>query len=251
MGKIIILGSGNAIPEVDHENTHFLIQGEDRTVLVDTGSNPMIQLSRAHVNPLLITDLILTHFHPDHVSGAPLLLMDLWLLKRKSPLQVYGLPHTLDRLETMLNLYDWKQWPGFFPVFFHRLPEHEMSTFLMTPEIKISSSPVQHLIPTIGLRIEWTRVKKSAAFSCDTQPCQAVIELARETDVLIHEATGLGEGHSSAIEAAQIARSAGAHKLYLIHYPKENGHPAGLVAEASKAFTGPVELARDLMEIDF
>ena len=35
MPKVIILGSSNAVPSKDHENTHMVIVGKQHTILVD------------------------------------------------------------------------------------------------------------------------------------------------------------------------------------------------------------------------
>ncbi|MGZ8710174.1 MAG: MBL fold metallo-hydrolase, partial [Thermoanaerobaculia bacterium] len=43
-----------------------MIQQDSHQVLVDCASNPVLQLKRAGVELEQITDLILTHFHPDH-----------------------------------------------------------------------------------------------------------------------------------------------------------------------------------------
>ena len=83
MSRIYILGTSSAIPREGYENTHFLIEHGERKILVDCGSNPVLHLSRAGVALDEITDIVMTHFHPDHVSGLPLLLMDMWLLKRR------------------------------------------------------------------------------------------------------------------------------------------------------------------------
>ena len=80
MPKVIILGSSNAVPSIDHENTHLVIVGEERTILVDCVSNPIVRLEQAGIDFNDLTDIVITHFHPDHVSGMPLLLMDMWLL---------------------------------------------------------------------------------------------------------------------------------------------------------------------------
>ena len=85
MAKLIVLGSSNAIPTKDHENTHLAVVCRDRTVLIDCVSNPIVRLEQAGIDPLMISDVILTHFHPDHVSGVPLLLIDLWLMGRCTP----------------------------------------------------------------------------------------------------------------------------------------------------------------------
>jgi ribonuclease BN (tRNA processing enzyme) len=41
MAKLIVLGSSNAIPTRDHENTHLAVLCQNRTVLIDCVSNPM------------------------------------------------------------------------------------------------------------------------------------------------------------------------------------------------------------------
>lgn len=251
MAKIIILGSSNAIPDEQHENTHLVIVGKEHTVLIDCVSNPILRLKQAKVDFDSLTDLILTHFHPDHVSGVPLLLMDMWLMGRKKPLSVYGLHHTLDRIEDLMGFYDWQNWPNFFPIIFHRLPMGERVPVLDSPEIQIYASSVQHLIPAIGLRVEFPKVGKVFAYSCDTEPCDAVVNLAAGADALLHESTGAGIGHSSAAQAGEIATRAKAASLYLIHYPTGTNDPRPFVAEAQKTFQGPVALAEDFMELSF
>jgi ribonuclease Z len=211
----------------------------------------MVRLRRAGLDFNHLTDLILTHFHPDHVSGVPLLLMDMWLLGRQGPLKIHGLDYTLERVEKMMDFYNWGRWPEFFPVIFHRLPEVEMAPVLETEEWRVFSSPVRHLIPTIGLRIEFPRTKKTLAYSCDTEPCEQVAQLGDRADVLIHEATGPSRGHSGAAQAGSIAQQAGAKSLYLIHYPTGSFDPSTLIPAAEQAFHGPVALAKDFMELQF
>jgi len=252
MNKLIILGSSNAIPTEKHENTHMAAVGQEHTLLIDCVSNPIIRLPQAGLEFNKLTDLILTHFHPDHVSGVPLLLMNMWLLGRKNPLNIYGLHHTLDRIEDLMGFYDWYNWPNFFPVAFHRLPQEEMTPVLENSDFRVFASPVRHLVPTIGIRVEFVKSHKSMAYSCDTEPCPQVIKLASGADVLIHEATGgTSPGHSTASQAAGIAREAEVGSLYLIHYPTRDFDPQTLIPEAKEIFPGAVALAEDFMEINF
>ncbi len=247
MVRLIILGSSNAIPDERHENTHMVLVGEQRTVLIDCVGTPTVRLKQAGVDPSQITDLILTHFHPDHVSGVPLLLMNMWLLGRKRPLHIYGLHYTMDCLEDLMGFYGWQEWPNFFPVAFIRLPEEEGVLVLEGPEFRILASPVRHFVPTIGLRIETG--EQTLAYSCDTEPCAAVVGLAREADWLLHEATGPGFGHSSPAQAATVASEAGAKRLVLIHYPTGAFARPGWAEQAEPHFAGPVSLAEDFQEI--
>ena len=125
-------------------------------------------------------------------------------------------------------------------------------------EFKITSSPVRHLIPTIGLRFDFKASQKALAYSCDTEPCVEVVRLAQGADVLIHEATGESMGHSSAGQAGHehaassgIAARAEVNKLYLIHYPTGEYVDDNLLVEARQNFQGEVELATDFMTLDF
>jgi ribonuclease Z len=245
------LGSSNAVPTKEAENTHMVVVGKERMLLIDCVSNPIVRLEQAGLDFNNLTDIIVTHFHPDHASGIPLLLMDMWLMGRQKPLNIYGLHYTLDRVETMMNLYNWSEWPHFFPVVFYRLPSDEMTSVLSCDDFIIHASPVQHMIPNIGLRIQFPQSKKVMAYSCDTEPCQQVIRLGANADVLIHEATGASPGHSSAKQAGEIGTKAEAKKMILIHYPTGRFERGDLVAEAKSTFDGEVQLAKDFMELEF
>jgi ribonuclease Z len=247
---MIILGTSAQVPDEDHQNTHMALIGRDGVVLIDCPGTPIVRLGKAGIQLDDVTDLIVTHFHPDHVGGVPLMFMNMWLLGRKKPLRVYGLHHCLERLEDMMGFYHWENWPNFFPVAFHRLPERERVQVLSMSDLKIFSSPVRHLVPTIGLRIERAEGGKSIAYSCDTEPCPSVVRLASGADILMHEASGAGLGHSSASQAGAIAREAEVHRLYLIHYKSWGANHDSLVQQAKGTFPGEVALATDLMELE-
>jgi ribonuclease Z len=251
MPTLIILGSSFAIPDEKHENTHLAVIGEDQALLIDCPGNPLVRLREAGIDPDWLTDLVLTHFHPDHVSGFPLLMMDLWLLGRRRPLHIHGLGYTLERVEKNMQLYNWGRWPDFFPLMFHRLGETELYPVLENEEWRVFSSPVEHLIPNVGVRVEFLDSGQVLAYSSDTQPCPQVVRLAQGADVLVHECAGAEPGHTGPVQAGEIAREAGAKRLYLIHYPTGEFTRPEMVEEAADAFEGSVALAEDLMRIEF
>lgn len=250
MPKLIILGSSNSIPDIKHENTHMVLVGQKSTVLIDCANNPIIRLKQVGVDINELTDIILTHFHPDHVSGVPLLLMDMWLMGRKRPLNIFGLHHTLDRMEDLMGFYGWSDWPDFFPVAFYRLPASELASVINNDEFHIQSSLVKHMIPCIGLRLEGKLSGILIAYSCDTEPCDQVVRLGQNADVLIHESTGPGHGHSSASQAGEIARLAHAKSLYLIHYPTGDIPTQNLISDAKLQFEGSIHLAEDFLTLE-
>jgi ribonuclease Z len=246
VAKLVILGSASAVSDEHHENTHFAVQAGQRLVLIDAPSNPLARLKKAGLDPLGVSDLILTHFHPDHVSGVPLFIMVSWLSGRTKSLNIFGLDITLARMESLMDAYDWKTWPDVFPCLFHHLPDKPRALVLSSPELDVYASPVQHLIPNIGLRFEFHESQQVVAYSSDTQPTDAVIQLAAGADLLIHEASGDVLGHSSAAQAGRIAAQAGVRKLALIHYPVDQN--LNLVDQARETFAGEVILTQDFME---
>ncbi len=77
------------------------------------------------------------------------------------------------------------------------------------------------------------------------------MRLARDADILIHEATGEYYGHSTGADAARDALEANAKRLVLIHYPSVRGDPDAILEEARAIFQGPIELAEDFKVYEF
>lgn len=91
------------------------------------------------------------------------------------------------------------------------------------------------------------------AYVTDTQPCENGRVLARNADLLYHEAT-FGEAHakraretahSTARQAAGIAASAGAKRLLIGHFSARYDDPAELMREAQRVFKN-TEVAEEL-----
>lgn len=249
MSGITILGSAFAVANSDQENSHLLVGSKHRNILIDCGNNPIGKLEKAGLPLEELTDLVLTHAHADHMGALPLLLMDLWLRKRQIPLHVYGLEFTLERAKSLLDVFSWDQWAGMYPVVFHQVEENVPTILLKDDGIILSAVQVQHLIPTMGIRADFTDTKRSIVYSSDSEPCENLDQLALGTDVLIQEAAGPGKGHSSPTEAGLTAARAGAKELILIHYNSAL-NPDELIKEAKVNFPGKVELAKDLMEVN-
>ncbi len=92
----------------------------------------------------------------------------------------------------------------------------------------------------------------------DTRPCEATIAASQDADLLIHEATfaddeaarAVETGHSTAREAAEVARKAGARRLVLTHISARYSRDAHELEREAKQVFAKSSIARDGTEIE-
>ena len=179
----------------------------------------MHRMLRCGLAPETVEAVVLTHEHPDHVSGFALLIEKLWLLGRRDPIPIYGLARTLAVAQRLFETFDTSKWEGLPEIEWHTVAEAPGVSVFERGPFRVSSWPVDHPVPTIGLRVEAGGAV--VGYSCDTAPCPNVGAIAQGARLLIHEATGHLPGvHSSALEAAEAAREAGVERLVLVHLPR-------------------------------
>jgi ribonuclease Z len=102
------------------------------------------------------------------------------------------------------------------------------------------------------------RAGRTIVFSGDTRPVPALMEASRGADLLIHEATFSHEegeravetGHSTAQEAAIIARDAGVRQLVLTHISARYNRDAPELAAEARAIFPETIVARDGLTVE-
>jgi ribonuclease Z len=89
-------------------------------------------------------------------------------------------------------------------------------------------------------------------YSGDTKPCATLIALAKDADVLIHDATFMEEMesmmHTGAKEAAESAKEANVKKLVLTHFSRRYLDMAPIEKEARSIFKNTI-LAEDFLQL--
>jgi ribonuclease Z len=251
MAKLIILGSGAALADARRDNTYMVIQGQESSILIDCGGSPFHKLRAVGVDLDTLNALIVTHHHPDHVYGVPVLLLGLWLYGRQEPFPIFGPKRTVTALASIMEALEWQDWPCTMPVDFHEVEMRVGHRVIDSPEFEIAIAPVEHFVPTIAVRVMSRESGKSIVYSSDTEPCEALARLAQGVDILIHESTGDDAGHSTPAQAGEMARRCGVGKLVLIHFAALDSELEGLRRAAEAEFDGPVELAEDFAVYPF
>lgn len=240
MPTLHLLGTGSAVSDPHRTTTMLAVSDEaasgPATLVVDCGSDPLQRLRAAGGDYDDVAGLIVTHAHPDHTAGFPLFMEKLWLAGRDRTVPVIGIQSALDQIERTWQAYapitvDWDA-PE---IAFHRVDHVPGATAWEEDPWTVIASPVDHGdMPNVGLRFEHGPSGTVIAYSCDTAPTDSVVDLADGADVLVHEATGASHNHSSAEQAAEIARIAGTARLLLVHLP--DGDKSASLSAAREIF---------------
>jgi len=102
------------------------------------------------------------------------------------------------------------------------------------------------------------RKGRTVVYSGDTRPCEDVLKASHDADLLIHDSTLTDEKydravesmHSTAGEAASLAKEAGVHHLVLTHISSRYTDDTTPILEDAKKIFENVTVAEDLMEIE-
>ncbi len=241
-----LLGSGGWIPTSERETACTLVRDGEAALVLDAGTG----LQRLVVDPALLDgvrrlDIVLTHFHLDHVCGlgyVPALPVrpTVWA----PGAWLYGTPSG-ELLAPLLRA----PISPFEPRELGEVRElepgpQEIGTFGLTTR----AQPL-HWAPTTGLR-----VGDELALVTDTAYDPDSADLARGVAHLLHEAWSTSDepvaadGDASAAEAGRVARDAGARRLTLVHVNPRWPDTDALLADA-RSLMPEAELGRDGTEL--
>lgn len=230
MATLYLLGTGAVMSDPWRTTTMLGLENESSLLLIDCGADAVQRFKSAGVDPSGLRQLIVTHEHADHIAGFPLLIERLWVEGLRGDFHVYGLRSAIDQARRVHDAFDTADWEGYPSIVYHEVPYEAGATVLSDGAWHITAAPGLHAVPVIGLRIVDQVAGGVLVYSADTAKSPVIAELAQGAQLLVHEATGDLPGHSTAVEAAEVADAAGVDELILTHLPPE-------------CWLGPAELA--------
>jgi ribonuclease Z len=90
MLDICLLGTAGMMPLPDRWLTSLMARFNGSSLVIDCGEGTQVAMKEAGWSPKPIDVLLITHFHADHISGLPGLLLTMGNAEKKSPLTIVG-----------------------------------------------------------------------------------------------------------------------------------------------------------------
>jgi ribonuclease BN (tRNA processing enzyme) len=239
--RMTVLGGCGAWPAAGRACGGFLLEDEGFRLLVDPGYATLPRLLR-HLGAADVDAVLVSHGHPDHCADLNPLLRARGLNPDPPPkLPVHALPGALDRVLALDR-------PGMLDDTLVLRPFRSGGRFEIGP-FTVDTWALPHFVPNAGLRL--TSGGRVLAYTGDTGPCREIVDLARDADLFLAEATYPDQVPaadarylSSARQAGEHATAAGAAHLMLTHL-----WPGTLPSQAKRAaretYEGEIDVARE------
>ncbi|MFI2713298.1 MBL fold metallo-hydrolase [Micromonospora sp. NPDC018662] len=182
--RIDVLGGLGAFPTAHQSCSGFLVEHDGFRLLIDPGY-ATLQPLLARVRAEQVDAVYVSHGHPDHCADLQPLARARVLTDRSGPpLSVYA---PTGSLADLLAIDE----PGLLEPGYH-LTEFTPGETLRLGPYGVRTFLLLHWVPNAGARFEASGVV--LAHTGDTGPSPALVELARDADVLIAEATYRADG---------------------------------------------------------
>jgi ribonuclease BN (tRNA processing enzyme) len=238
--NVKLLGTGTCVPSLHRGSSSYLVQTKEMNILVDVGPSVVRRLLENGFTTRDIDVIVLTHFHVDHTADLSTFLFasNYDVIARTKKLSIVGGKGLNDFYRGLLVVYPWLT-PKSYEISFYEMEEGSIKENGML----ITTAPMVHNNESIGVRIE---ANKSVTFSGDTDYTETLVELARDTDLLVVECSFPEKkvnGHLDLAAVQKVVDEAKPKRVILSHlYPDWD--------EFQGVLHAPYLLGEDGMEIE-
>ena len=147
--KLVFLGTGGSYPSRERNLACVALRMMDgEVVLFDCGEGTQRQMMHTSISFMQVRCILLSHFHGDHFLGLPGLVQTMYLNERKDPLDIYGPPKTVRRIESLLGL------GHFNPTFEIRVHDLEGGEVVKRESYTIKATWANHGVPNMAFAVE-------------------------------------------------------------------------------------------------
>jgi ribonuclease BN (tRNA processing enzyme) len=272
--RLILLGTaGGPTPKKTRSGPAQIVVIGDRGYVVDCGDGVARQMVLAGVFGTL-RHIFITHHHSDHNADYGNLLLLEWGDRLTSPVDTWGPPPLvrMTKLFFEMNAEDLRirekdeGRPPLRPLV-HPHEVRRAGLVMKDDLVTVTCALVDHPLVPIAFAYRFDCPDRSIVFSGDTRPSANLVALAKDADVLVHEALYLpaapgAEGsalrkhvvnsHTTVEDAGRVAAEAGVKTLVLSHFVPSENPPVSdeqWLAGARAHFSGTIVVGRDLLEI--
>ena len=257
MSNVIVLGGASAAPNPGQGCSGYLVNIDQARLVLDLGPGTLPELRR-HCSIASIDGIIISHLHVDHILDLVALWWG-WLyhpVPLARPIPLWLPPGGIDRLREILQTFGRADEVAEFFARICSVEEFDPNQTISVAGATVSFAATAHFIPCWAIRV--TSAHGVVAYTADTGPAANLVPIARDADVLIAEAMlppgsydeSPNRGSSTATEAAQLARDAGAKRLILTHLWAEHDATTSHT-EAAQVFSGPIEVAKRGLQVSW
>ena len=251
--KLTILGSGNALPQKKRNAPGYLLEADNKLILLDAGDGAIRQAAKAGYNIFDISHIFITHTHVDHVAGLLNLLWPIrWSGLKKDWLAIYGPPKFKMFYKKMLEAFipDMNQAP--LKINVRDLKNNKFKINNLSVETKLMPEKMEKTFTPYEIGYRLTHKNKKFCFCGDNdkKSQEAIIALAKNCDLLLIENCSMvpATGHLHPELVGEIAEKAKVKKIIATHLPPEADNKK-IKKIISKYYKGQIIIARDLMRI--
>lgn len=245
--RITVLGKSPAWQDAGGACSGYLVEAGESCLLLDCGNGVFGKLRAAR--PFTdVCAVVISHLHADHfvdlVPYAYALSYSHAARAANARPALYAPPGARETFRRVTGA--WQAEELIEQAF--ELHEYDPSEELAIGPLRVRFHEVPHFIRTHAVQLR--DGAGSFTYGADCRPNDEIVAFARDTDVLMLEATleqpeeGGCRGHLTPAEAGEHARRAAARRLVLTHF--SDAHDADWArTEAERAFGGGVDLARE------